>query len=235
MDSTNGYGATVPRTADPAERRRAISAAFQDQLCAGGPSAATYVTVAASAGVSVGTIQHYFTARDALVRFVLEDVLAARELRVQALVTRLETDGCPLRRIVAEALSELLPLDAVRRREYLVVQHLRAEASTNADLGPLLRAGDEHLHRRVRDAVANGTRCGEVEDAVDTGTAAALILATTVGLAQMLASAALAGASAGTPVIGPAAVPASATVLDPSAVLDPVLDLVFTGRCHHYD
>ena len=213
----------MPKIVDHDERRRAFSSAFQGQLVAHGLAAATYARVAAAAGVSVGTIQHYFASRETLVQFVLEDLLASRERRVQSLVADLEADGQPLRRIVAHALVELLPLDEVRRREYVVDQQLRAEAWSDAGLARLLQTGDEHLHQRVRAAVQNGKRCGEVAPDVDVDTAAVQILATGTGLAQALASA------SASPDAAPFDTEAALTVLDP------VLGLVFTGRCHHYE
>lgn len=214
----------MPKIVDHDQRRRKIAAVFQEQLAANGFAAASYARVAGAAGVSVGTIQHYFASRDALVQFVLEHLLDSREARVQALVTELEDAGRPLRHLVGEALTQLLPLDRVRRHEYVVEQQLRAAAWTDASLAALLRAGDEHLHRRVRGAVENGKTCGEVAPDTDADTAALQILATSTGLAQILAS-----PSGQEPNRREAR---EATAL---TVLEPVLTQVFSGRCHHYD
>ena len=61
----------MPRQVDREERRRVIAAAVLRLVATRGVEAASLRAVAAEAGVSMGAVQHYFTARDEMLRFAL--------------------------------------------------------------------------------------------------------------------------------------------------------------------
>lgn len=212
----------MPRIVDHDQRRRSIARSFQDQVAERGFGATTYAVVAAAAGISVGTIQHYFANRDELLRFAFDDLLRAQDERVAAVVAAGEADRQTIREIIRSALRELLPLDEERRRTYVVTQQLRTEAWHDTGLRDLALAADRHVHEAVRTAVVNGTACGEVSPDADPDPAASRILATANGLAHQVAAAHLAGR----PLLAPAA---------SDLILDPVLATVFTGRCTRHD
>lgn len=206
----------MPKIVDHAERRRAIADAFRRVLGERGSAAATFARVAEEAGVSVGTIQHYFADRaDLLVsahRYDGEAMLA----RVDARVVIGEAEHEPIAAMVMAGLEELLPLDEARRLEGVVRLHLTAAATHDAALAELAQEVAAGWEERLRQAVLNGVECGEVASGVDAEVAARRLVATAYGLATGMV---LTGgdASASTDVHAP------------------VVATVFTGRCRHHD
>ena len=90
--------------------------------------------VAAEAGVSGGTVQHYFSTRAEMIRYAMEWTSAQVEQRLA---------GAPrwgeVREWTREILLELLPLDADRRREHAVWLAFVAHARTDPALTELKR------------------------------------------------------------------------------------------------
>jgi TetR/AcrR family transcriptional regulator, transcriptional repressor of bet genes len=77
----------VPKQVDREERRREIAAAVLRLVATRGVEAASLRAVAAEAGVSMGAVQHYFTAKDEMLRFALaygNTLLAERGTRLAA-------------------------------------------------------------------------------------------------------------------------------------------------------
>lgn len=203
----------MPKIVDHEQRRAQIARAFQQQVADHGFAAASYAKVAAAAGVSVGLIQHYFENRQDLLEHAFDDLVRRRDARIDAVVAAGEARHHSIRRILDEALRELIPLDDDRRREHRVTQQLRLEAGQDKRLAALAEGAHRALHVRVRTAVGNGKTCGEVEPDVEPGVAATRILAASYGLAEILAL------TGGHPRL--------------HDVFDPVVATVFTGVCHH--
>ncbi|MFI7071230.1 transcriptional regulator, TetR family [Micromonospora sediminicola] len=211
----------MPRVVDHEERRTLIARTFQRHVLVHGLAATTFARVAASAGISVGLIQHYFTNRDELLRFVYLDALRRRDDRIVAHIAEGEAAERPIRDMLAAAVRELLPLDGTRTAEFHITQNLLTQALHDPEIAEVAVRADRDLHLRASVAVRNGKKCGEVEPDVDADTAAARILATAHGLAIRLA------------LTRPPTATASTGHVD--AVLGPILAAVFTGRCHHHD
>lgn len=186
--------------------------AHQAEVAENGFGATTYTRIASAAGVSVGTIQHYFADRSELVRYSFEALLDEREARVAAVVEAGTGARQTIRAMIVTALHELLPLDDARRQEHSVGQQLRTEAWREPQLHRLAVENDERLRARIRQAVVNGKECGEVRPGTDEDVAATRILATTYGLADQLG-------------LGPAGGRYE-------EVLEPVVRTVFSGRCN---
>jgi TetR/AcrR family transcriptional repressor of bet genes len=77
----------MPKQVDHEERRLQIAAAVLRLVSTRGIQAASLRAVAAEAGVSMGAVQHYFTARDEMLRFALahgNTLLAERATKLQA-------------------------------------------------------------------------------------------------------------------------------------------------------
>lgn len=106
-----------------------------------GISAVSVRTVAARAGVAVGSLRHVFPTRSELLRFSAELTVRRATERVMAV----PRDGAPI--TVAQAmLEELLPLDEDRRTEMDVNVALIAEAPALPEIVP------------IRDEAARGIR-----------------------------------------------------------------------------
>lgn len=207
----------MPKIVDHAERRRAISDAFRRVLAAQGSGGATFARVAAEAGVSVGTIQHYFADRADLLVSAHRLGGTAMLARVDARVAAGDAAQQPIAVMALAGLEELLPLDEARRLECVVRLHLIAAATHDADLATLAREVGDGWEQRLRQAVINGKECGEVDADVDADVAARRLVAAADGLAAAMV---VNGAGPGDP--------------GPAPVLAPVVATVFTGRCWHY-
>ncbi|ASR36748.1 transcriptional regulator [Prauserella marina] len=175
----------MPRVADHDQRRHQIALAFQRLLATVGFTGVTFAKVAAEAGVSVGLIQHYFSGKDALLRFAYDDALSGMSERVRA---RLTTGGsAPTGRVLFDCLAELLPLDGEREVEYRVRQCLRTQAMHDARLAEVARRSGGDILGYVSGMVEHGIERGEVGPEVDPVLAARGILATVQGLADQIA------------------------------------------------
>ena len=212
------YCCHVPRVANHDERRALIAGAFQRLLAAEGLGRTSFVRVAAEAGTSVGLIQHYFVNREELLRFAYEECLRSMDARVETQIREGEAAGKPISELLLAGLGELLPVDDERAIEHRVRQNLLTESLGDAALAGVARRAAADMHTRVATAVENGKECGEVRADVDGAVAGSMILATAHGLAGELA------------LVAPRAPAPTA-----DEVLRPVVSLVFTGRCRHYD
>ncbi|WP_181272947.1 TetR family transcriptional regulator [Brevibacterium oceani] len=83
--------------------------------------------IAEEAGLAIGSIRHYFTTAEGIVRFALETLVArigARlEDRLASLLPQLDAgslSGDAAKEATVDLLAELLPLDEVRRQESVV-------------------------------------------------------------------------------------------------------------------
>ncbi len=206
----------MPRVADHDERRANIAHAFQRLVVAGGPATATFARIAHEAEVSVGAIQHYFPDRVAVLRFSYEHGAEEMLQRIEAQVAEHERRHETIASMTLAGLRQLLPLDEVRRQEAAVHRSLLSEAPHDDALAQVARAVSSRLRRRIATGIANAKTCGEVAAEVDEAAAAVRLLAVAHGLGLEIS---VSGES----------------THDVDAVLQPVLDTVFTGRCRRHD
>lgn len=181
------YDTRMPRVVDHDQRRAQIARAFQRLLAAEGFAGVSFARVATEAGVSVGLIQHYFTGKDALLRFAYEDAVHRMSERVRVRVRNGEAAGLPIAEVLLDSLVELLPLDAEREVEYRARQGLQAQALNHPGLADVARRSGGDILGYVTRVVEDGIARGEVESGVDAVPAARMILATTQGLADQVA------------------------------------------------
>ncbi|WP_016699049.1 TetR/AcrR family transcriptional regulator [Actinoalloteichus spitiensis] len=177
----------MPRIVDHDQRRTQIARAFQRLLAAGGFAAVSFSRVAAEAGVSVGLIQHYFSGKEALLRYAYDDATSGLGYRVRRRVRSLEAAGRPVLEVLVDSLVELLPLDEERQVEYRVRSALWSQAAHDPGLAEVARRSGGDLLRHVTDVIVGGVRRGEVSTRLDPEHAARAVLATVQGLADQVA------------------------------------------------
>lgn len=178
----------MPRLADHAERRRQITDAVRRVIAREGLAAATFQTVAAEAGISVRLVQYYFgTKRDFLLathRAVAEDAGA----RFQVRVAGLGADAAP-RDVVRAVLAELLPTDAARRADAVVLDAFHSASLTGAEVEAEDTRGATRflvglvVEQRRRARVASGEPSAEAAGEEDD---AWLVVLAAAGLAQAM-------------------------------------------------
>ncbi|MFE7333601.1 TetR/AcrR family transcriptional regulator [Streptomyces griseus] len=204
----------MPRVADHDARHGQISDAVQRLTVRDGLTAVTVARTAAEAGMSVGLVQHYFTAKDEMLLATFTRVNERFTARVDASVNRGEAEGRTIADMLRQALAELIPLDDARRAEFLVRLAFSGQAAHNARLATVQRETLAGVRARVARAIDNGAECGEVAEGVDAAEQALRIVAFAEGLALHTH-------------IDPDGTPESAVL----AALDERLGHVFTGTC----
>lgn len=175
----------MPRLADHDQRRAQITSAARRVIARDGLGAATFQSVAAEAGISVRLVQYYFGTKRAFLLATHHAVVSDAGERFTRRLGTLGSDPSP-RDVIRAILAELLPRDADRRRDAIVLNAFHTAALTDSEvgaedtLGPprfLVEAITEQL-RRARGAAPSSERAAELD--------AELIMAGASGLAQML-------------------------------------------------
>lgn len=206
----------MPRVADHVARHGQITDAVQRLIVRHGLTAVTVARTAAEAGMSVGLVQHYFTAKDEMLLATFTRVNGRFTARVDQLVNRGEAEGRTIAEMLRQALAELMPLDDARRAEFLVRLAFADQAAHNPRLAAVQKETLVGIRSRVAQAIRNGTVCGEVAQGIDAADQALQIIAFTEGLALHTH-------------IDPDGTPKPALL----AALDDQLGRVFTGTCRH--
>jgi AcrR family transcriptional regulator len=133
----------VPRQVDPTERRKELARAVWRVIRRDGLDRASVREVAREAGVSMGSLRHYFATQSELMLFAMRQVIERIEERLGALVPPDDP-----RAAASAILSELLPLDAERCAENEVWLAFTARAQVEPEL------------RTLRDEAYDGLRAG---------------------------------------------------------------------------
>ncbi|WP_166973477.1 TetR/AcrR family transcriptional regulator [Brevibacterium atlanticum] len=131
----------MPKIVDPVQRREAIADALFAIVLKQGFAKVSLRAIAEEAGLAIGSIRHYFTTAEGIVRFAL-DTLVARvgarlEDRLASLLPRLDAgslSGDAAKEATVDLLAELLPLDEVRRQESVVWLAFEETARTDPAL-----------------------------------------------------------------------------------------------------
>src|SRR5262249_59625662 len=123
------YKRAVPKIVDPVERRLAVAAAVWRVVRRDGLARASVRNVAREAGLSAGSLRHYFATQSELLAFTLRMIMERIERRIAALPA--EPDP---RRRAELVLAELLPMDAERAAENEVWLAFTAPAIVHPDL-----------------------------------------------------------------------------------------------------
>lgn len=142
--------------------------------------------VASAAGVSIGTVQHYFPTKDAMLAAAFTEVVRRIRVRVAAV-----EPGPDLRANLSAVLRELLPLDARRADEVRIQLAFAARAATAPALADIQRGVLTEVMCELAEAfstaggggVAGGGGAGGGKPVEWSRSAARLALAATDGLA----------------------------------------------------
>ncbi|MEV0153819.1 TetR/AcrR family transcriptional regulator [Micromonospora sp. NPDC050686] len=102
----------MPKVVDPVERRRELVEAVLRVIRRDGLEQASVRNVAREAGLSMGSLRHYFASQSELMVFAFRTIID----RIESRLASLEPEPDPRRR-AERVLAELLPLDDERRAE----------------------------------------------------------------------------------------------------------------------
>jgi AcrR family transcriptional regulator len=135
----------VPKVVDPEERRASIADAVWTVIRRDGLQRASVRNVAREAGLSMGSLRHYFASQPELLCFAMRLVGDRAGARVRAL----DPPADP-RRAAEQLLGELVPLDDERRAESEVWLAFTGHALVDSDQ----RAIHQRIHDQLRGACA---------------------------------------------------------------------------------
>ena len=133
--------------------------------------------VAAAAGVSIGTVQHYFATKDEMLVFAFRQVVE----RTRARVAGIDADNGP-RHALGAALRELLPLDQARLAECRVYLAFAARAATSPSLAAVQRETLSAIYADLEQALRAAAAAPSRRANSDTALEARLLLAVADGL-----------------------------------------------------
>jgi len=170
----------MPKQVDRYERRRRIAEAIFEVIGSRGFQAVSLRDVAAQAGVSMGSVQHYFGSKDEMLLFALGYM---RERVLTRLQAELEKLGNPSRReVVRAAMRLMLPIDEPSRQEARVNGAFYSLATVTPAYADILRDGYARLLTTSRMQLREAAAAGEIADGIDTDSEAAALFFATQGL-----------------------------------------------------
>lgn len=139
----------MPKQVDHSERRRKLAEACWQVIREGGIENASVRNVADAAGMSLGSLRHYFSTQSELIAFSMRLVSE----RVNERIASLALSG-ELRQDILLLSSQLLPLDEDRRMEGEVWLALSAKSLADPELLALFREVHDELLQGFRKMTA---------------------------------------------------------------------------------
>ncbi len=170
----------MPKVVDRDERRRAIAEAVFEVIESRGLAAVSLRDVAAQAGVSMGSVQHYFQSKDEMLLFALGHMRDRALVRMQAELARLPEPTS--RQVVRAAARVMLPVDQAGRQEACVAGAFYSLATVNPAHAAALREGYARLLSVSRQSLRAAAQAGEIADGIATDSEAAMLLFMVQGL-----------------------------------------------------
>ena len=176
----------MPKFVDPVQRREFIADALFAIVLRQVLSKVSLRTIADETGLAIGSIRHYFSGADGIVRFALETLVervgGRLESRLADMLPRLDAgnlDHGEAKELTVDFLSELLPLDETRHRESVVWLAFEEEARTTPELADVfetaVRGTRDLMARVVESMTARGVLRAGLDAQVEAETLAALI------------------------------------------------------------
>ena len=203
-------GGGVPKLVDHEERRRALAEAVFSVIGQRGFEAVSLRDVAAEAGVSMGSVQHYFRSKDDMLLFALTHMRTRVAARLQTSLARLSRPG--RRDLIRAAFGVLLPVDEPSRQEARVNLAFVAAATVRPAYADMLRQGYERLLAASRSQLQEAASDGELASGIDPEQEAAALYFLAQGL------------------VGPLLI-GLFTPAQAFAILDHQLDRIFGAAC----
>ncbi|MFI5612811.1 TetR/AcrR family transcriptional regulator [Amycolatopsis sp. NPDC051903] len=165
----------MPKQVDHDQRRAQIADALQRLITRHGLEGVSLRHVAAEAGVSMGSVQHYFASKDEMLLFTLEHRNRQREERIRAQVL---AGGEPTpKRILRACLVEMLPRDERSAADWLVGVAFFNRAVVDARLAEVYAEGVPQLHEFFAGLIRQAQEAGDVAADVDADHESAILWA----------------------------------------------------------
>ena len=138
--------------------------------------------VASAAGVSIGTVQHYFPTKDEMLTAAFAEVVRRVRFRLESVQL-----GDDVRSNLSTVLREFLPLDARRAEEARIMVAFSTRAVTSPALAEVQRSVLGEIQEALRERLVRATN--DRAGAAEANRAAHLLIAAVDGLALHAVSA----------------------------------------------
>lgn len=170
----------MPKQVDREQRRAEIAEAVFRVIGTRGLDAVSLRDVAAEAGVSMGSVQHYFSSKAEMLLFALDHMRARVTVRMVAELAELE-DPSRRDRMLA-GMRAMLPVTEQGRQEAAVNIAYFSIATVNPQYSDLLREGYARLLAFSQASLREASELGELKPGIDPDQEAAAAFFATQGL-----------------------------------------------------
>ncbi len=155
----------MPLRIDHSARRSQLAEAVWRIVRREGVRGASVRGVAREAGLSMGSVRHFFSTQDELLQFALREVIDKSRRRIEAGTparTALAAKGRSLEAAVS-LLEEVLPLDDERLTEARVYAAFAGQTVTDKAMATIQREADTDVRQLCRDSLAGLAELGDVD------------------------------------------------------------------------
>ena len=170
----------MPKIVDHEQRRRDIAEAVFRVIGIRGMEGVSLRDVATEAGVSMGSVQHYFNTKEEMLRFALGYMRERAGERFAAELGKLKNPSN--RDYLRAILRTLLPTNSQSRQEATVNIAFFSVSNGNREFRRVLSDGYSRLLAACRQQLANAERNGELRSGIDVDAEAAALFFATQGL-----------------------------------------------------
>lgn len=171
----------MPKQVDREQRRRHLGEAVLRLIATGGLEAASLRNVAAEAGVSMGTVQHYFTSKQEMLAFAQHYNYERATVRIPALIARVP-EPRTTRALFRVLLIDLLGLDGESREGARLGAAMRAYAVIDEHAAATARIAYDGVNAFLATQLRTAQAGGELPGHLDPDLAARHLYAVIEGL-----------------------------------------------------
>jgi AcrR family transcriptional regulator len=165
----------VPKQVDHDQRRAQIAEALHRLTTRAGLEGVSLRQVAAEAGMSMGSVQHYFKTKDEMLLFALEH---RHRLRSARITEKVLAEGPPTpRSILRTCLVEILPRDSASEGDFLIGVAYFIRAVADPAMAKVFGEGMPELLEFFADQVRQAQAAGDVPASADPAAEAAVLWA----------------------------------------------------------
>ncbi|MEV4316666.1 TetR family transcriptional regulator C-terminal domain-containing protein [Actinocrispum sp. NPDC049592] len=168
----------MPKRVDHEQRRREITHALWRIATEDGLKAVTLRRVAAEAGISMNLVQYYFSTKDQMVRYSLDEIIKVAVAQMTKEIDAAKETGDP-RAILRAAMAGMLPVDEGRRQTSIVYCAYMLYAVTDEEIRAVVSGIPRALAPQLTPLVQAPDPLAEVESliALTSGLAVGILVA----------------------------------------------------------
>lgn len=175
----------MPKVVDRAQRQRDIADAVLRLVVAEGLRAASLRRVGAEAGLSMGTVQHYFRDHDEMLTFALNHMIDQRSLRVRTAIEALGA-GANERHMLRTVADQVLPFTEQGRAESSITMAYAIRSLAHPATGELLAEGPPKVIGLFTMLMSQAKHAGRLAEGIDPTHEARVYWALLESLAQAI-------------------------------------------------